>query len=328
MSISSPLLEPERSREHKRRNMVHSMLLVVGIGLIMLVSASLIWSWTGAVMALLLAFALAAFGPRVPPEVIMRLYRARPLDPRHGSQLMHIAEVLADRAELPAHPRLYVVPSMTLNAFATGRPDQAAIALTEGLLRKLSLREVAGVLAHEMSHIRNNDLFVMGLADIMTRYTQVMSYVALLLAILNVPSLLFGGRTFSWTAILLLYSAPAISSLLQLGLSRTREYDADLEAAGLTGDPLGLASALRSLERHQGRFWEDLMLPVPGRRIPQPSVLRSHPDIEDRIARLLELQRRPQLATPIKVVDEPMFSLVGVGPIELAPRYRWPGVWF
>ena len=70
------------------------------------------------------------------------------------------------------------------------------------------------------------------------------------------------------------------------------------------------------------------MLPVPGRRIPQPSVLRSHPDIEDRIARLLELQRRPQLATPIKVVDEPMFSLVGVGPIELAPRYRWPGVWF
>jgi len=322
-----PFLTPDHRDAHKRRNRLHSLLLVGGIGLILLVSASLIWSWTGAIVALLIVVALAAFGPRVPPEAIMQLYRAKPVDPRHGSQLTHIVEMLADRAELPAHPRLYVIPSMTLNAFATGHRDRATIAVTEGLLRRLSLREVAGVLAHEMSHIRNNDLAVMGLADAMTRFTQVMSYLALLLAILNLPSLLFGDAPFPWTAILLLYLAPAASSLLQLGLSRTREYDADLEGAGLTGDPVGLASALRSLERHQGRFWEDLMFPVPGRRIPQPSVLRSHPATEDRIARLLELQGRPHPA-PISVVEEPMFSLVGVGPIEMAPRTRWPGVWF
>ena len=324
----NPFLDPDRHNAHKRRNRWHSLLLVGGIGLILLVPAALIWSWTGALFALLVVVLIAAFGPRVPPETMMRLYRARPVDPRHGGQLTHIVEVLADRAELPTHPRLYVVPSMTLNAFATGNRDRAAIAVTEGLLRRLSLRELAGVLAHEMSHIRNNDLAVMGLADAMTRFTQVMSYMALVLAILNLPSLLLGDDArFSWSAILLLYLAPAASSFLQLGLSRTREYDADLEGAGLTGDPAGLASALRSLERYQGRFWEDLMFPVPMRRIPQPSVLRSHPATEDRIARLLALEGRPHPA-PIQVVEEPMFSLVGVGPIEMAPRYRWPGVWF
>ena len=323
----NPFLTPDRREAHKLRNRWHSLLLVGGIGLILLVSASLIWSWTGALVALLIVVAVAAFGPRVPPETIMQLYRAKPVDPHHGSQLTHIVEVLADRAELPAHPRLYVIPSMTLNAFATGNRERAAIAVTEGLLRRLSLREVAGVLAHEMSHVRNNDLAVMSLADAMTRFTQVMSYLALFLAILNLPSLLLGDPPFPWIAIVLLYLAPTASSLLQLGLSRTREYDADLEAASLTGDPAGLAAALRSLERYQGRFWEDLTYPVPMRRIPQPSVLRSHPATQDRIARLLELEGRPHPA-PISVVEEPMFSLVGVGPIEMRPRYRWPGVWF
>lgn len=322
-----PFLSPEHLSQHRRRNRLHSFLLVGGIGLILLVSASLIWSWTGAMVALLIVVLLAFFGPRVPPQTIMQLYRAKPVDPRYGGQLSHVVEVLADRAELPAHPRLYVIPSMTLNAFATGTRERAAIAVTEGLLRRLSLREVAGVLAHEMSHIRNNDLAVMALADAMTRFTQMMSYVAVFLALMNIPALLFGEAPFPWTAILLLYLAPSASSLLQLGLSRTREYDADVEGAGLTGDPAGLASALRSLERYEGRFWEDLMFPVPGRRIPQPSVLRSHPATEDRIARLLELQGRRHPA-PIRVVEEPMFSMVGAGPIELTPRYRWPGVWF
>lgn len=323
----NPFLSPERRAAHSRRNRLHSVLLVGGIGLILLVSASLIWSWTGAVVALLIVLALSAFGPRIPPETLMQLYRARPLDPRHGGQLTHIVEVLADRAELPTTPRLYVVPSMTLNAFATGNRDRAAIAVTEGLLRRLSLREIAGVLAHEMSHIRNNDLAVMGLADAMTRFTQMMSYLALILAILNLPSLLLGDPPFPWLAILLLYLAPTASSLLQLGLSRTREYDADLEGAGLTGDPAGLASALRSLERYQGRFWEDLMFPVPGRRIPQPSLLRSHPATEDRIARLLALEGRP-LPSPVRVADEPVLMMASPGTIELIPRLRWPGVWF
>lgn len=322
----APFLDAERQTEHRAHNLLHSTLMIGGIGLLMLISSFLIASWLGVVFALLSVAVLALLGPRVAPEAVMRLYRARPVDQRYGAQLLRIVEVLSDRAELPATPRLFVVPSSTLNAFASGTPDRAAIAVTEGLLRRLTLREVAGVIAHEMSHIRNRDLFVMGLADAMTRFTQMLAYLALALGLMNLPAWLLGLPMFSWPAIVLLYLAPAVSSLLQLALSRTREFDADLEAAGLTGDPVGLASALGSLEQVQGRLWEDLMLP-PTRRVPFPSLLRSHPDTADRIARLSDVARHV-LARPMVHADEPMFTLVGMGPGEMTPRHRWPGLWY
>jgi heat shock protein HtpX len=259
--------------------------------------------------------------------MIMRFFRARQLDPRHGSQILHIVDVLSDRAELPAAPRVYVIPSMTLNAFATGTPQNAVIGVTEGMLRRLGINELAGVLAHEISHIRNNDLAVMGLADVLTRVTQALAYLAIVLALVNLPAFLLGEADFHLLALALLYLAPTASSLIQLALSRAREYDADLEAASLTGDPASLASALEKLERYQGHFWEDMRLPVPGRRIPQPSLLRSHPKTEDRIARLRALTDRPMLPH-LAVADEPMVSLIGLGPVAMRPRYRWTGVWF
>jgi heat shock protein HtpX len=189
------------------------------------------------------------------------------------------------------------------------------------------LRELAGVLAHELSHVRNGDLSVMALADAMTRFTQILSYLAIFLAIFNLPAWLLGDVDMPFLGLLLLYLAPSIGSLLQLALSRTREYDADTEGAELTGDPRALASALDKLERYQGSFWEDLMFPVPTRRIPQPSLLRTHPPTEERIRRLLELEHR-ELSPPIEVVEEPMVSMVGVSPGSMQPRYRFPGVWF
>ncbi len=320
-----PFLDEQRRREHKRRNLIHSVALIAGMAVLMGVCAYLLWSWVGVLWSYLTVGTVILIGPRIPPEAVMRLYRARPVDPRHGGQIHRIVEVLANRAELPARPRLYVVPSMTLNAFATGRPEKCAIAVTEGLLRKLTLRELAGVLAHEISHVRNNDLWIMGLADAMSRFTQIMSYAGIFLALINLPSLLAGQAPFSWVAVALLYLAPTLGSLFQLGLSRAREYDADLEGALLTGDPAGLASALHKLERYEGRFWEDLLFP--GRRVPQPSLLRSHPPTEERIARLLELEGKPRLP-PIAIIEEPMVTLVGLGPIAMRPRYRWPGVWF
>lgn len=287
----------------------------------------LVWGTVGSVLTLLVLAALFTFAPTVPPETMMRLYRARLVSANDNSQLSSLVDVLAHRAELPKRPALYVIPSMTLNAFAAGTPDRAAIAVTEGLLRRLSLREIAGVLAHEMSHIRNNDLHVMGFADIVTRLLQLLSYLALALTILNLLFALQHEQLVSWWTVLMLYLAPAISSLLQLALSRTREFDADLEAVGLTGDPLGLASALRRLENYTGRVWEDLMFPVPARRVPQPSLLRTHPTTEDRIARLMQIGNRANLE-PIRIVEQPMISMVGVGPIEMRPRYRWPGLWF
>jgi len=323
----TPFLEAKERAQHKARNVLQSVVLIGGLGLITAFSAWLLWGTTGVVLTLLWLGALYAFAPRLPPEFIMRMYRARRLDPRHGGQITHMVDVLADRAELPAAPQVYVIPSMTLNAFASGTPEKAVVAVTEGLLRRLTLRELAGVLAHEISHIRNHDLAVMSLADVMTRFTQVLSYLALFLAIFHLPGLLLGDSDISLTALLLLYLAPSVGSLLQLGLSRTREFDADLEGAMLTGDPGGLASALQKLERYQGEFWEDFTYPVPGRRIPQPSLLRTHPPTEDRVARLEALAGRRALP-PIAVVEEPMVSLVGLGPISMRPRYRFPGVWF
>src|SRR5690606_19447438 len=152
------------------------------------------------------------------------------------------------------------------------------------------------------------DLWVMSLADAMSRFTQALSTLAVILASFNILGMLAGVIFVSWWAILVLYLAPLVSSLLQLGLSRAREYDADLEGALLTGDPDGLISALAKLERYTGRFWEDLMFPVPGRRVPQPSLVRSHPRAEDRVARLRGLAARPQ-APPLLVEDGPSFAV-------------------
>lgn len=323
----TPHLDPVRQREHRDRNRLHSIALLGGIGAVVALGAYLLWGAIGIVLAAATIAFVALMSPRLAPEALMRLYRARPIDPRSGGQLLDVVNILARRAELPSVPAVYVIPSSTLNAFATGSPARSAIAITEGLLRRLTLREIVGVLAHEMSHVRNNDLWVMGLADLMTRFTQSLSLVAMVLAVLNVLAILTGEMLVSWLAILLLYLAPTLASLLQLGLSRAREYDADLEAAMLTGDPAGLASALRRLEEAQGSLWEDLLYPVPGRRMPVPSVLRTHPPTADRIARLIELQERRQ--NPVLVLQEaPMRFLVGMGPITMQPRYRWPGVWF
>lgn len=321
------MIDEQAQREHAQRNLVHTGLLLAGIGGVVGLSSWLIWGPSGLLIAGLAVGLLVVVAPRVPPDAVMRMYRAAPIDPHSGRQIIGIVEILAERAGLAGAPRLFVMPSLTLNAFATGDSEHSSIAITEGLLRRLSMREIAGVLAHEISHIRNKDLAVLGLADTMSRLAQALPYVAIFLAFLNILGWITGDQAVSWYAVALLYLAPAITSLLQLALSRTREYTADHQAAMLTGDPKGLASALNRLERHTGHLWEDLMLPVPGRRIPQPSVLRSHPATADRIARLLDLAADPAMP-PIVVIEEPMFSMVGVGPISMRPRHRFPGVWF
>jgi heat shock protein HtpX len=323
----TPLLDDESRRAHKASNELQSALLVGGLGLVTAFSVWLLWGAMGVALTLVAVGLVYAFAPRLPPEIVMRVFRARPLDPGHGDQVLDVLQQLASRAGLSNQPKLYVIPSMTLNAFASGTPDRAIIAVTEGLLRGLTLRELAGVLAHEVSHIRNNDLAVMSLADVMTRLMQALSYLAIILAVLNLPAMLLGDSDVSLLALVLLYLSPTIGSLLQLALSRTREYDADFEGAQLTGDPAGLAAALAKLERHQGSFWEDMALPVPGRRIPQPSLLRSHPPTEERIARLEALERGA-LPPPLHVREAPMVTMVGVGPASMRPRYRCPGVWF
>lgn len=311
-------------------NLRHAALLFLSFAGLVTIPILLVWGMAGVIAAALLVASVWPLTVRLPPEAVMRLYQATRIPP-DATQLSSLVDVLAFRAELPKRPDLYVVPSATLNAFAVGSREHSAIAVTEGLLRRLSLSETAGVLAHEMAHIRNNDLLVMGLADVITRLLQLMSYAGLGLALFNVVAILVGEDTISWWAVLVLYLAPALSSLLQLGLSRAREFEADRTAVGLTGDPKSLASALRRLETYTGHFWEDLMFPVPARRVPHPSLLRSHPETEDRILKLAALDTSSEPSRkhePLVIVEQPMMSLVGVGPGDMRPRYRWPGLWF
>jgi heat shock protein HtpX len=312
-----------RRRRHKFGNFVHSLLLLAGMLAILAVSAWLVWGGEGVAWAILAGALSLILTPSLAPEWIMRMYRAVPLRSRDLPEVHALLEALAARAGLERLPRLYYIPSPLLNAFAVGRRDAAAIGLTDGLLRRLEPRELAGVLAHELSHVRNNDLWIMGLADLMSRLTSLMSWLGQLLLLFNLPVLMMGGRGVPWLLVLVLILAPAAMSLLQLALSRAREYDADLDAAALTGDPRGFASALAKLERFQGRYWEEILLP--GRRIPEPSLLRTHPRTEERIRRLLELYEPAESLS----LPPPAHRLPSWAPMPPhGPRWRWPGVWY
>jgi heat shock protein HtpX len=304
-------LDAAEQRRHKRRNLLQSVLLVGGIVGLLALCGWLLFGPDG-VLGLGLGAALAmALAPRVSPQMVLRLYHAQPLTPERLPTLHAVLERLAERAGLERTPTLYYVPSAMLNAFAVGGPNDAAIAVTDGILRRLDLRELTGVLAHEISHIRNRDLWLMNLADLSGRLTRMMSLLGVGLLIIGLPMWLGGAAGFPWLLVPLLMFAPQLTMLLQLALSRSREFDADLDAAGLTGDPAGLASALVKLERYQRGLWERILLP--GRRLPEPSLLRSHPPTEERLARLAALSG----AVPETVPPAAELGAIPRDPIQL-----------
>jgi heat shock protein HtpX len=308
-------------RSHNRRNTLHTWILIGGSALLMGAIAWTVFGFPGLVWAAI----FGAFGlwsaSRVSPMMVLKLFKARPLGEEEAPQLHRLMRELAKRAELPAVPRLHYVPSKLLNAFAVGRRDDSAITVTDGLLRAMDMRQIAGILAHEVSHIRNGDLRVMALADVLSRLTGTMS----MFGLVGIPILLGTRVETPWIGVMLLIAAPTLSGLLQLGLSRAREYDADLDGATLTGDPEGLASALALLEKKQGRLWESIVLP--GGRTPQPSLLRTHPATQDRIDRLMAL--RPG-AKQIVVAREPVATSGSIVPVVRPPRIHWArmGVWY
>ena len=278
------------------------------------------------VIALLTAAAIVALAARIAPSSLMRIYGARPYQAGDLPQFDRITTELARRAGLRRPPRVYVVPSMLLSAFSMGSSRQFDIAVTEGLLRRLTMREVAAVLAREVAHAQRGDLLVFGIADWISRFAQAGYYIGLALAVLNILRGISGGEAVSWLSIALLILAPALMTLLQFALSSAREIDADRAAALLTGDSLGVASAVSRLELSPGSPLDDLMPPVPARKVPLPSMLRYPPPSDRRIARLNAFQAPPM--PPLDIAEGPRISLIGVGPIEMRPRYRWPGVWF
>jgi len=272
------------SLRHRLRNTLHTALLLVGmaalagfLGYALLGSASVVWwALAGAVVVV--------FANEVSPALVLRMARAREIPGPEAPRLHGLVTLLAERAGLARVPRLYLVPQPVLNAFAAGSKDNAAIAVTDGLLRNLDGRELAGVLAHEFAHLKANDLRVMTLAAVVGRMTALLSLMGQIMLVVMVPLALVTSLTVPWLAIFALLFAPTVSAALQLALSRTREFDADVSAAQIGRDPRGLAMALAKLERMQGGWMERMFLS----RVPH--WLRSHPDTQERIRRLLELE--------------------------------------
>ncbi|MFC1835062.1 zinc metalloprotease HtpX [Thermodesulfobacteriota bacterium] len=287
------------------------------------------WLILGMLGVVLLGLGVAVvllLGPSVSPHVILKMYRAKPVTEYDAPALTKLVRVLSERAGLPRSPKLFHIPTRISNAVSTGSYDNAVIAVTDGLLRNLSMRELTGVLAHEVSPVRNDDCWVMGLADLVSQLVNTMSWIGLLLLFLNLPVILLGVIPVPWVFIVILILAPNIGALIQLALSRAREFEADLEAAGLTGDPRGLASALAKLERLRGNLMEGIFLP--GRGVPEPSLLRTHPQTEERIRRLLDVEDE-LTGKPVVEPHRPVRDLDRMpGPFLHPPRWRVSRLWY
>ncbi|MDX1755932.1 MAG: zinc metalloprotease HtpX [Marinobacter sp.] len=275
-------------RRHRWRNRLQTLVLISTLMGITMLAGWLLLGVNGALVAVLTCILALLVQPTAASRLTLSLYRARPIGYGDDPALIQLVRQLARRAGLEATPALYYVPSTAVNAFAVGHRDNAAIALTDGLLRSLSGREVAAVLGHELAHIAHDDLRVMGMADVLSRLTSMAALLGQILLVLLLPWWLAGLVDLPVLGLALLILSPHLALLAQLALSRVREFDADLDAVRLTGDPRGLASALVKIE-HTTRSWRSWLLPGWGN--PQPSWLRTHPATEDRVRRLQALSQ-------------------------------------
>lgn len=234
-------------------------------------------------------------------RLALMAHRARPVTREELPQVYEIVERLTRRAGMPM-PRVYVIPSETPNAFATGRnPSHAAVAVTEGILRILDRRQLEGVLAHELAHVRNRDILISTVAAAVAGLISTLGYVvrwgALLGGMRREDDR--GGSALELLAWAIL--APLVALVIQLAVSRSREYGADASGAELVGDPEPLAEALLALERgneaipyqYGGPATAHLFIvnPFHGAGAKMMSLFSTHPPIEERVRRLREMRR-------------------------------------
>jgi heat shock protein HtpX len=247
-------------------------------------------------LGLVMNFVMYWFSDRI----ALMAHRAQQIEADQAPTLFRIVERLTRRAGLPM-PRVYVIPSPALNAFATGRnPQHAAVAVTDGLLQLLDERRLAAVLAHELSHVRNRDVLIAtiaaGVAGLISSVGYVMQWGFMLGGSARDDEDRGGGlAALAWIII-----APLVALLIQLAISRSREFAADASGAALTGDPNALADALATLEQgrdarpyqHAGPATAHLFIvnPLRGRTASLMNLLSTHPPIEERIARLRSLR--------------------------------------
>jgi heat shock protein HtpX len=227
------------------RNYLKTTLLLAGLsGLLLLIGSR--FGTTGVTIALVAAIAMNGIAYFYSDKIAIRAAGAVPVTEAEFPELWRIVHGLADRAGIPM-PRLYVSPSPQPNAFATGRnPEHAAVAVTQGILPILDRRELEGVLAHELSHVQNRDILISSVAATIGAVITWVAYLAYFLPMGSDDD--DGGNPFA--GLLMVILAPLAAGLIQMAISRSREFGADATGAKLTADPMALASALRKIEAY------------------------------------------------------------------------------
>ena len=281
--------------------MVRTFILMAAMTAFVGVVGLMLGGEAGLIIALIIAFGMNFFSYWNSDKVVLRMHGARPVDARSAPELWAITESMSRRAGMRM-PALYIIETEQPNAFATGRnPENAAVAVTRGLLRNMSREEIAAVVAHELAHIKNRDTLTMTIT----------ATLAGAVSLLANFSLFFGGgrdRPMGLIGtIAMMILAPLAAGMVQMAISRGREYEADAEGAEICGNPEWLASALNRLGVLSGRIdnmaaernpaTAHMFIVNPLHMQAVDSLFATHPPIEKRIARLRTLGGRPVRGT-------------------------------
>jgi heat shock protein HtpX len=272
-------------------NMLKTMLLMVSLTVMLIAIGGAIGGRTGMTFALIMAFGINFITYWFSDKIVLRMYSARQVTESEAPELYSIVRRLAQKAGLPM-PKVYMVDEDQPNAFATGRnPEHAAVAATTGILRILSREELEGVLAHELAHVKHRDILI---STVAATIAGAISY----LAQMAQWAMIFGGRrddedSNPIAAIVMMIVAPIAAMLIQMAISRSREYSADEGGAEISGNPLYLANALKKLQIASQQIPMNanpatahmfIVNPLSGGALMK--LFSTHPPMEERIARL------------------------------------------
>lgn len=249
---------------------------------------------SGMVMALLFAVGTNFFSYWFSDKLVLKMYRAQQVDAASAPEFYNMVQELAANANLPM-PKVYIIPEDQPNAFATGRnPANAAVAATTGILQALSARELRGVMAHELAHVKHRDILISTISATMAGAISGLANFLLLFGRGN-------NKVHPAAAIAMAFLAPIAAGLIQMAISRAREYEADKGGAEISGDPLALAAALRKIEdfakglpmntaeRHPETGQMMIINPLAGTK--RDSLFSTHPSTSNRIEKLQQIAR-------------------------------------
>lgn len=274
-------------------NQIKTVLLLGLLTGLLLVVGQLIGGVSGLTIALVFALGINLISYFFSDKIVLFMYRAKEADKRKYSKLYNMVKQITELANLPM-PKVYIVPGQTSNAFATGRnPKHAVVAVTEGILELLNERELKGVIAHEIAHIKNRDILISTIAAVIAGTISYIAYMARFAAIFGGGRNSEGGNNLIGLIILGILT-PILALIIQLAISRSREFLADSSGAKLIRDPNGLADALTKLHSgvkvhpmkntKLGTAHMFIVNPLSGKSI--LNILSTHPSMELRVGKL------------------------------------------